>query len=325
MTTYVVKSATFGEPTKSDLAKINAHSRRELLADEVYVFSAVLCDNEIDRDFERFTREALAKLAVLFVGKSGILDHEAKSENQMARTFECEVKSVRGKKNTQGEPYCQLVARSYIFRCEKNRELIEEIDAGIKKEVSVSCAVTSTCCSLCGADVKLEPCKHKKGRTYGGQVCHAVLLEPTDAYEWSFVAVPAQKAAGVIKSFKSEVKGGVKMEKIIKKLENGEAVTLTEADAKAIYERLEELERLAGEGKAYREQLCREVVRLCGLCEPGLAGGVVESVAKKMTISELQGFKKAFSQRANEVLPPRPQLASLRNSAMGEGFEEFKV
>ena len=34
---------------------------------------------------------------------------------------------------------------------------------------------------------------------YDGKTCHFVLSDPQDAYEWSFVAVPAQRDAGVIK------------------------------------------------------------------------------------------------------------------------------
>jgi hypothetical protein len=39
---------------------------------------------------------------------------------------------------------------------------------------------------------------------YGGKICHTVLDGITDAYEWSFVAVPAQRNAGVTKKFTSE-------------------------------------------------------------------------------------------------------------------------
>ena len=51
---------------KSELELINTYSRRELKEDEVYVFSVVLCDNDVDRDFERFTVESLEKLCKLF-------------------------------------------------------------------------------------------------------------------------------------------------------------------------------------------------------------------------------------------------------------------
>ena len=40
---------------KGELELINKYSRREITEDEVYVFSVVLCDNDIDRDNERFT------------------------------------------------------------------------------------------------------------------------------------------------------------------------------------------------------------------------------------------------------------------------------
>ena len=41
--------------TDEELALINKYTRRQLSKDEVYVFSVVLCDNDIDRDGERFT------------------------------------------------------------------------------------------------------------------------------------------------------------------------------------------------------------------------------------------------------------------------------
>lgn len=37
----------------SDMALINSYTRRVLEKDEVYVFSVILCDNDIDRDGER--------------------------------------------------------------------------------------------------------------------------------------------------------------------------------------------------------------------------------------------------------------------------------
>ena len=37
--------------------------------------------------------------------------------------------------------------------------------------------------------------------------CHVVLSDVTDAYEWSFVAVPAQREAGVTKQFGMETDG----------------------------------------------------------------------------------------------------------------------
>ena len=51
---------------------------------------------------------------------------------------------------------------------------------------------------MCGEAV--GSCRHVKGRTYNGKLCYGELTGAKDAYEWSFVAVPAQRRAGVIKS-----------------------------------------------------------------------------------------------------------------------------
>ena len=61
---------------KSVLDKINKFTRRPLKENEVYVFSVILCDNEVDRDCERFSDEALEALKSSFTGKTGIFDHE---------------------------------------------------------------------------------------------------------------------------------------------------------------------------------------------------------------------------------------------------------
>ena len=61
--------------TAEELARINRFAKKELRAEEVYTFAVKLCDNEVDRDFERFDRAALEKLSELFVGRTGIFDH----------------------------------------------------------------------------------------------------------------------------------------------------------------------------------------------------------------------------------------------------------
>ena len=57
----------------------------------VYTFSLRLCDNEVDRDLERFAAEALETLGELFVGKSGIFDHQWTAEGQTARIYRTEM------------------------------------------------------------------------------------------------------------------------------------------------------------------------------------------------------------------------------------------
>ena len=83
----IVKETVGGENaavTAQDLELIGALARKPLGAQEVYTFSVRLCDNEIDRDFERFSRQTLEQLAPMFVGKSGIFDHQWSARGQAA-------------------------------------------------------------------------------------------------------------------------------------------------------------------------------------------------------------------------------------------------
>mgnify|MGYP000745498552 FL=1 len=187
-----------GAPDEARLAKINAYARTPLTAEAVYCFRVRLCDDRPDRDFERFDRAALEKLSELFVGRTGIFDHSWSAGGQTARIYRAEVIEEETR-TTAGDKYCWCKGWAYMLRTEKNAELIAEIEGGIKKEVSVGCSAAKRSCSICGKDAGL--CEHERGKYYGGKLCYAVLSDITDAYEWSFVAVPAQRAAGVVKRF----------------------------------------------------------------------------------------------------------------------------
>ena len=108
--------------------------------------------------------------------------------------------------------------------------------SGIKKEVSVGCAMGEAACSICGADVRKKGCRHEKGKWYGGKLCHTVLDCPTDAYEWSFVAVPAQREAGVVKCYRPQSKKeDDPMEEWISQLQQGKACHLSEDQSRELY------------------------------------------------------------------------------------------
>lgn len=189
---------------KEMISKINRFTRREFQEDELYIFSVILCDNEIDRDYECFSDNALEKLKSLFIGKTGIFDHNTSTSNQNARIFDTEIITDTERTTKNGNPYKYLKAMAYMVRTDENRNLISEIDAGIKKEVSISCSAAKKVCSVCGNDKSTGKCSHIKGRSYNGRICHVILNDITDAYEWSFVAVPAQVNAGVTKKFTEE-------------------------------------------------------------------------------------------------------------------------
>lgn len=180
--------------TDADMAAINALSRRELTAEEVYTFSVRACDDQPDRDFERFSSDCVRALAEMYVGKTVIFDHRWEAKRQCARIYATEVAEQDG-------AVC-LIAHVYMLRLPETEEWINAIDGGIVREVSVGCAIGTVTCSICGE--LYYGCEHQRGREYDGETCIAVLSDPTDAYELSFVAVPAQPRAGVQKSVKNE-------------------------------------------------------------------------------------------------------------------------
>ena len=67
-------SASGSVCTEQELQAINAFAKAQLTADEVYAFQVLLCDNEVDRDFERFSVSTLRELSELFVGATCIRD-----------------------------------------------------------------------------------------------------------------------------------------------------------------------------------------------------------------------------------------------------------
>lgn len=118
-------------PGPEDLVLINTMARRELGADEVYTFTLRLCDNEVDRDLERFSDETLDELSGLFLGAPGIFDHCWSAKGQTARLYRAEVTDEPGRHTADGRPYRCLMGWAYMMRTEDNATLIAEIDGGI--------------------------------------------------------------------------------------------------------------------------------------------------------------------------------------------------
>lgn len=311
-----------GAPSVEELGFINQFTRRELTADETYTFSVVLCDNEVDRDFERFTVLSLQKLGELFVGKTGVFDHSMKGKDQTARVFSVKIEQDTSRITQAGEPYTTLKASAYMPRTEKNRDLIEEIEAGIKKEVSVGCAVGKITCSVCGADWKEGGCTHVKGKSYAGKVCHGVLEEPTDAYEWSFVAVPAQRNAGVVKAYRME--GGTKenMSDFVERIRKNGVTTQQDREKLCAY--IQSLEKQAVAGETYRETLEEDVLKLSAFALPKLDGQMFESMVKKLEVEELACLKNAMEERRTQLISPVVQLGSGK-AKQTEDHSDFKI
>ena len=311
-------------PEQDDFEKIRQFTRKEFSEDELFVFSLILCSNDIDRDFEKFSVSALNELAALFVGKTGIRDHSMRSADQTARIFDTWVEKMPGRKTADGEDLYVLRAKAYMVRNAENESLITEIEAGIKKEVSVSCSMRESVCSICGESRKSGKCSHVGGREYGGKPCFHILSDAADAYEWSFVAVPAQRDAGVTKSFIIE-NGDFDMTDIKKCLKAGDKqVVLTGSQARELCSYIEEKEELASLGEEYKKSLVRELIALCAKSVPQMDLKVFGGVAEVMTVKELLSFKNAFEKQQAMENMPAPQLARAQKKTKND-FNEFRI
>lgn len=275
---------------EEELELIGQFARKKLNADELYTFSLILCDNEIDRDSEKFTVSALHTLAKLFVGKTGIFDHNMKSKDQTARIYAAEVMTDPQRKTADGEDYTYIKAKAYMVRTEKNKDLIAEIDAGIKKETSVGCCIKDISCSICGRNIKTEGCEHQKGKVYGGKLCCYLLSEPTDAYEWSFVAVPAQKNAGVIKSFNPA----------------------------------QETAKLAEWANEYKNELKADIIRAAASVIPEMKSAALDEICDSLSLGMLREMRSAFDMSARKNLPVVRQLDCRQADGENEN-SEYKI
>ena len=306
-----------------ELELINRYTRKNLTADEVYTFSVVLCDNDVDRDLEYFTEDTLKSLSEMFVGVTGIYDHDPTAKNQVARIYSCSVENLAPKKTAYGEDYIRLVAKAYLPVCEGTEDLIAMLDSGIRKEVSVGCGIEECVCSVCGEDMRTHSCGHIKGEIYGDRLCCGVLKSPIDAYEWSFTAVPAQRRAGVIKSFCRS--GDESFAQRFLEKQHGGDITLSAEEYRELKSYVEGLEEKAAESGRYKSYLELETVKSGVTSKIGIQSELLESMVKGLKVDELLRLKEIFEKKTAEVLPVRSQLAQYDGSFGEAKYESLNT
>lgn len=303
-----VEVGASGRVSEQELELINNYTRKKLSADEVYTFSVVLCDNDVDRDFEYFTVQTLDELAEMFVGVTGIYDHNPTAKNQVARIYSCEVEHFPEKKTAYGEEYARLVGKAYIPICDSSREIIDMLDGGIRKEVSVGCGIGECVCSVCGEDMRVHCCSHIKGEVYDGVLCCGILKNAADAYEWSFTPVPSQRKAGVIKSF-FDCEDDVFGKGLPKFSESDGGYMLSRKEYSALKEYINDLKRRADESGRYKSLLELETVKEGITARVGIESELLEKMVKGLSVDELLKLRQSFEKKSAELLPIHTQLA----------------
>ena len=147
----------------------------------LYYFKITLVTDEIDKDNERFTSDALYKMSQLFIGKTGII--EAYGKTYRPRIFDAWVK----KKHSTSK----LKALAYIYLDSK-----EDVDnfadfLSTHDKLSIAAGCRTRACSICGRNQFKEPCGHEKGKEYGNhRLCFYELSNIFEVYEWSLAIEP---------------------------------------------------------------------------------------------------------------------------------------
>ena len=146
-------------------------------------------------------------------------------------------------------------------------------------------------------------CQHRKGEVYDGKLCWWELEEAVDAYEWSFVAVPAQRDAGVIKGFRD--------------LSNYSLEELAQLSPRAEKE-LHALEDESLLGYRWKEETQEETVRLFTLCFDDIDLDLAQRIVYCIDADELVDARKALRKTAEEKMPAGAQLCYGSHTDCGE-------
>ena len=158
------------------------------IGDNLYYFKAKLVDDDIDSDNERFTRDAVRKMADMFIGKVGLVPPKV---TQICSTASMRIFDTELRLSDSGA--LELIALISVRLNTASQAIQIERYLSTHQELSVSCSVLFRTCSICGKNVLKEHCKHEKGKIYGEYTkrkCIYELSEVTDVYEWAFVENP---------------------------------------------------------------------------------------------------------------------------------------
>lgn len=150
--------------------------------EDYYVFKIILCNNDVDKDHDRFSIPALYQIRDMAIGKNGILDTIPSKENKsiIARIFDCSVEYDKGKTTIDGEPLLYVQAYAFLDKCISPGcgAIAQKIKEGFYNEVSIGCSIYES---------------HKVG-LFDSELAPeyeiTVIDSITDLYEWAIVQKP---------------------------------------------------------------------------------------------------------------------------------------
>lgn len=317
--TFGLKGATGSgaECTPEMLTKINHYALAPLTADQVFVRKFLMAHNCVDRDNECFPSEMLDQFAATMPGKSMLIGHnrgglpcgkffDAATENMTLDQF----KALTGEdpRMPDGAAGCKILwAWSYMVKTPGNTELTQQIDGGVCSHCSIGFAAADI------TAIRKEP---------NGPALYWQYVTPGEALEGSLVWLGAQPGATAQKSLKDQDtkdKGEPTMKTLVAMLVGFGIKSLTEtateeqiaAGMKALIDeknaKISELEPVAADGKAYRDDLVAETVKFAALLEEigtdEKAKKEEEDFLKTVPIARLKSQRDRYETKAREKFP----------------------
>lgn len=181
-------------------------------AEQLYIFSLRMCNNEIDSDYDKLSETFLQQFAEHINNGTAplIKDHTWSSDGQIGRVYRAEVLSDGV--NSLGEPFTYVLGYAYVSA---SSEVVARIKLGLLSEVSVGFDGSAYTCSVCGEPVKSHDHQCPQGHVFGSIHEDAPIYRNVNqclaALECSFVPVPAQEGAEI--QSKSDKKEGRRVKK----------------------------------------------------------------------------------------------------------------
>lgn len=310
------------EITPEMLAKINGFALKDLTAEEIYVRKFLFCHSAIDRDNERFPEPLLDDFVTTFPGKSFLFAHDRDEYLPLGLFFDAsaemmtpeQFKGLTGEDPLlpEGSTSVKIVwAWAYMLR-EHRKEIIDNIDAGVYRHVSIGFAA---------ADIR--PVK----KDINGPTLFWEYVGPGETREGSLVwlgAQPGATAQKTMKDQKNHITEETSMKTIIALLVGLGLKSITDtatedqvaAGVKSLIDEkdatIKTLEPDAVLGKAYREKTVDSFVaakqKLGEVADTEEAKKSLKDAAGRFEFTFLEAEVKHLEKRVAEKFPSTGQL-----------------
>lgn len=295
------------------MEQINRHAGEAIPADEVFVRTAHLANDQYDRSFERFPVEYLQRFAETMPGKSLLAGHD-RNEVPLGIWLKGDVYEA-----PDGVRHLRLP-----FYMDRKTPEARKVRLGIAKQVSIQFRAAGRTCDLCGADYDgANGCEngHRKGQAYDGKLCRVTYsgdLSRVEGMEGSLVWLACQYGAQVTAAKQADPWGGYVLS-VSKSEGSNMPDELIELRAKVaeLEDTNKALSPLAEDGKAYRKFLIEEIatkVSALHVDQPEVAKAKAELQVRLLADRDtafLQDYLKSAQADFDAKFPPPTQSLPL--------------